>query len=74
MNNFKYRQFEEEIFIQCIRWYCKYGISYREQEEMMLERGIDVYHTTIYLWVKRFAPEIERCVGFCKEERQAPIE
>jgi len=35
----------------CVRWYCKYGISYRELEEMLLERGFLVDHTTIYRWV-----------------------
>jgi len=60
MSEFKYRQFEGEIIIQCVRWYCKYGISYRELEEMMLERGIEVDHTTIYRWVQRYAPEIEK--------------
>jgi len=60
MGEFKYRQFEGEIIIQCVRWYCKYGISYRELEEMMLERGIEVDHTTIYRWVQRYAPAIEK--------------
>jgi len=60
MGEFKYRQFEGEIIIQCVRWYCKYGISYRDLEEMMLERGIEVDHTTIYRWVQRYAPEIEK--------------
>lgn len=59
-NPFKWRHFEGEIILGCVRWYCKYGISYRELEEMMLERGIKVDHTTIYRWVQKYAPEIER--------------
>lgn len=43
-----------------MRWYCKYGISYREMQEMLAERGVNVDHTTIYRWVQRYAPEIEK--------------
>ncbi|MFH2688579.1 hypothetical protein ABK787_11450, partial [Klebsiella pneumoniae] len=42
-----------------IRWYCKYGISYRELQEMLAERGVNVDHSTIYRWVQRYAPEME---------------
>lgn len=40
--------------------YCRYGISYRELEEMLEERGVDVDHTTIYRWVQAYAPETEK--------------
>ena len=43
-----------------VRWYCRYGISYRELEEMLGERGVAVDHTTIYRWVQRYAPELEK--------------
>jgi len=32
-------------------WYCRYGVSYRDLEEMMTERGVPVDHTRIYRWV-----------------------
>ncbi len=60
MNLFKHRHFQYDIIIWAVRWYCKYGISYRELEEMLFERGIKVDHTTIYRWVQRYAPEIEK--------------
>jgi len=60
MNPFKWRHFQGEIILGCVRWYCKYGISYRDLEEMMEERGVDVDHTTIYRWVQCYAPEMER--------------
>lgn len=60
MNSFKWRHFESDIILQCVRWYCKYGISYRDLEEMMLERGVEVDHTTIYRWVQQYGPEIEK--------------
>jgi hypothetical protein len=43
-----------------VRWYCRYGISYRDLEQMMAERGVSVDHSTIYRWVQRYAPEIEQ--------------
>ena len=60
MSDFKWRHFQGEIILQCVRWYCKYGISYRDLEEMMEERGVDVDHTTIYRWVQHYAPEMEK--------------
>jgi transposase-like protein len=33
-----------------VRWYLRYSLSYRDLEEMMLERGLQVDHTTIYRW------------------------
>jgi IS6 family transposase len=60
MADFKWRHFRGDIILGCVRWYCKYGISYRDLEEMMLERGVEVDHSTIYRWVQKYAPEIER--------------
>jgi transposase, IS6 family len=57
---FRWRHFAPEVILLCVRWYCKYGISYRELEEMMAERGIAVDHTTLYRWVQRYAPELEK--------------
>ena len=42
------------------RWYCRYAVSYRDLESMMTERGVAVDHSTIYRWVQRFAPEMEK--------------
>jgi len=60
MDYFKWRHFRGEVILGCVRWYCKYGISYRDLEEMMLERGLEVDHTTLYRWVQHYAPEIEK--------------
>src|SRR5438045_9779326 len=59
---FKWRHFEAEIILLCVRWYLRYSLSYRDLEEMMLERGLHVDHTTVYRWVQRYAPELEQCV------------
>lgn len=58
--DFKWRHYRAEIILWAVRWYCKYGISYRDLEDMLSERGIDVDHTTLYRWVQRYAPEIEK--------------
>ena len=62
MNPFHGRHFQGGIILWAVRWYCKYGISYRELQEMLAERGVNVDHTTIYRWVQRYAPEIEKCL------------
>jgi transposase, IS6 family len=54
---FKWRHFEPSVILLCVRWYCRYHLSYRNPEEMVRERGLFVDHVTIYCWVQRYAPE-----------------
>lgn len=42
MSDFKGRHFTRDIILWAVRWYCKYGISYRELAEMLLKRGVSV--------------------------------
>ena len=66
-NPFKWRQFEPALILQCVRWYLRYALSYRDLEDMMRERGLCVDHTTICRWVQRYAPEIDkRCRPFLR--------
>ena len=51
MGIFSGRHFPRDIILWAVRWYCRYGVSYRALEEMMTERGVPVDHTTIYRWV-----------------------
>ena len=60
VSDFKGRHFEGEIVLWAVRWYCRYGVSYRDLKQMMGERGVSVDHSTIYRWVQRYAPEIEK--------------
>ena len=60
MSDFKGRHFEGEIVLWALRWYCRYGISYRDLKLMLGERGVSIDHTTIYRWVQRYAPEMEQ--------------
>src|SRR6185503_452061 len=59
-NPFKWRHYESEIILLCVRWYLRYALSYRDLEEMMEERNLTVDHTTIYRRVQRYAPELEK--------------
>lgn len=54
---FKWRHFEAEIILLCVRWYLRSSLSYWDLEEIRLERGLHVDHTTMYRWVQRYAPE-----------------
>ncbi len=59
-NPFKWRHFEPEIILLCVRWYCRYQLSYRDLTEMMRERGLSVHHSTLFRWVQTYAPEINK--------------
>ena len=61
-------QHEGEIILSCVRWYPRNALSYRDLEEMMTERGLSVDHSTIFRWVQRYAPELnKRCRPHLKQ-------
>ena len=65
---FKWRHFQGQIILLCVLWYLRYCLSYRDLEEMMAERGLNLDHTTIYRWVQKYAPELEkRCRPHLKQ-------
>jgi transposase-like protein len=47
-------RFPREVIVLAVRWYLRYGLSYRDVEELLAERGITVDHVTVYRWVQRF--------------------
>lgn len=49
---FKWRHYEADVIVLCVRWYLRYQLSYRDLEEMMSERGLSVDHTTVCRWVR----------------------
>ena len=59
MIDFKGHRFEKDIILLCVRWYLAYPLSYRNLEEMMAERGVEVDHSNIYRWVQKFTPQLE---------------
>jgi IS6 family transposase len=59
-NDFKGRHFEASLIVQAVSWYLRYPLSYRDIEELFLERGLEVDHSTLNRWVLAYAPLIER--------------
>jgi putative transposase len=53
---FKGRHFDRSVILLCVRWYLAYGLSLRNLEEMMAERGVTVDHATIHRWTIHYAP------------------
>ena len=56
---FKWRQTEPALILCAVRWYLRYSLSFRDVEELLSERGLEVDHTTIWHWVQRYGPELE---------------
>jgi transposase-like protein len=59
MINFKWRHFKKDMILMLVRWYLAYSLSYRDIEELALERGLKVDHSTINRWVIHYAPQLE---------------
>ena len=49
-------RFPPDVILLAVRWYLRYGLSYRDLEELLAERGVEVDHVTLYRWVQRFTP------------------
>ena len=60
MISFKGRHYQQDIILQCVRWYVAYPLSYRDLEQLMQERGYVVDHSTIQRWVVHYAHRIEK--------------
>src|SRR4051795_2084802 len=58
--DFKGRHYEAALILQAVSWYLRYPLSYRDIEELFLERGLEVDHATLNRWVLAYAPLIER--------------
>src|SRR5215210_6502052 len=59
-DDFKGRHFEATLILQAVSWYLRYPLSYRDIEELFLERGLEVDHSTLNRWVLAYAPLIEK--------------
>lgn len=58
----KWKHFQSDIILLCVRWYLKYPLSYRNLGEMMAERGLSITHTTIMRWVSQYSPILDQQV------------
>ncbi|HEY5013489.1 MAG TPA: IS6 family transposase [Acidimicrobiia bacterium] len=63
---FKGFRFPSEIIVLAVRWYLRYGLSYRDLEELLAERGIEVDHVSVFRWVQRFTPLLVDAARPCR--------
>ena len=59
-------RFPPEVISVAVRWYLRYGLSYRDVEELLAERGVAVDHVTVYRWVQRFTPLLADAARFAR--------
>ncbi len=54
------------MIVLAVRWYLRFGLSYRDVEELLAERGVEVDHVTVYRWVQRFTPLLAEAARPCR--------
>jgi IS6 family transposase len=59
-------RFPPEVILIAVRWYLRYGLSYRDLEELLAERGIEVDHVTLFRWLQRFTPILVEAAKPCR--------
>jgi hypothetical protein len=61
-----------ELIIVAVRWYLRFGLSYRDVEELLAERGVEVDHVTVFRWVQRFTPLLADAARFVRPRTGIP--
>ncbi|WP_433345465.1 IS6 family transposase [Micromonospora sp. CA-111912] len=59
-------RFPPEVIVLAVRWYLRFNLSYRDVEELLVERGVEVDHVTVYRWVQRFTPLLADAARFAR--------
>jgi transposase-like protein len=59
-------RFPSDVIIVAVRWYLRFGLSYRDVEELLTERGVEVDHVTVCRWVQRFTPLLADAARPCR--------
>jgi transposase-like protein len=59
-------RFPADVIVLAVRWYLRFGLSYRDAEELLTERGIKVDHVTVCRWVQRFTPLLAEAARPCR--------
>ena len=66
-------RFPPEVILLAVRWYLRYGLSYRDVEELLAERGVEVDHVTLFRWVQRFTPLLVDAARPCRHRRRRSV-
>jgi transposase, IS6 family len=61
-------RFPPDVIVVAVRWYLRFGLSYRDVEELLNERGVEVDHVTVYRWVQRFMPLLAEAARPCRHQ------
>ncbi len=61
-------RFPPEVIVLTVRWYLRFALSYRDVEELLAERGLEVDHVTIFRWVQRFTPLLVNAARPCRHQ------
>jgi transposase-like protein len=59
-------RYPPDVIVLAVRWYLRFGLSYRDVEELLAERGVEVDHVTVYRWVQRFTPLLADAARPCR--------
>jgi len=59
-------RFPPDVIVLAVRWYLRFGLSYRDVEEPLTERGVEVDNVTIYRWGLRFTPVLADAARPCR--------
>jgi hypothetical protein len=59
-------RFPPDVIVLAVRWYLRFDLSYRDVEELLAERSIEVDHVTVYRWVQRFTPLLAEAARPCR--------
>jgi transposase, IS6 family len=66
-------RFPPDVIVLAVRWYLRLGLSYRDVEELLAERGIEADHVTVYRWVQRFTPLLAEAARPCRHAVLTPL-
>src|SRR6266508_5632600 len=61
-------RFPPDVIVLAVRWYLRFGLSYRDVEELLAERSVEVDHVTVYRWVVRFTPLLAEAARPCRHQ------
>jgi transposase, IS6 family len=54
------------VIVVAVRWCLRYGLSYRDLEDLLAERGVEVDYVSVYRWVQRFTPLLGDAARFAR--------